>query len=102
MNDDKIVKLVDELAVSLGLNKPGDRMPGLRFTWEQIEILDKIRSQERREAVAEIREEADGWEGWPQRQYDMRKAADLIDPDIEGDDDSKCAACKAGGHNCGS
>jgi hypothetical protein len=87
MSDDKIIKLVDELAVSLGLNKPGDRMPGLRFTWEQIVILDKIRIQERREAAVEIRKEADEWTDWPEKQAVMRETALMIDPDIKGDDD---------------
>jgi hypothetical protein len=81
MSDDKLIKLVDELAVSLGLDKPGDRMPGLRFSWEQIVILDKIRIQERREAAKEIREH------WFGDELIIRKdAADLIDPDIKGDD----------------
>jgi len=88
MSDDEIVKLVKELAVSLGLDKPGDRWPELRFTWEQIEILDKIRTQERRDVADEIRKEADEWTGWPEKQAVMRETALRIDQDIEGDDDA--------------
>jgi hypothetical protein len=83
---DGMLALVDGLAMELGIGRHGDRMPSLRFTPEQIRALQAIIDQARREAAAEIRSANFGdpyYVGFGQR-----AAADLIDPDIEGDDDA--------------
>jgi hypothetical protein len=101
---DEMLALVDRLAMEMGIGRQGDPTPSLRFTWEQINTIQLIIDQARRDAAAEQRDHADRHEddqldGW-------HAAADLIDPDIEGSDgggpdDDTCGACKAGGHSCG-
>jgi hypothetical protein len=54
---------------------------------ELEELLDALVRAARREAAAEIRAEADTWEGWPEKQATMRKDADLIEA-IEAVDDA--------------
>jgi hypothetical protein len=100
---DEMLALVDRLAVEMGIGRQGDWMPSLRFSPAQTRTLQAIIDQARRDAAAEIRAADFGdpyYVGFGQS-----AAADLIDPDVEGDSpadtDGKCAACTVGGHSCG-